>query len=41
MSNRGLQMLQDAKDLVGLGLWLALLQSPIILTFLLIKEFVS
>jgi len=41
MSNRGLQIIQDIKDLIGLALWLVLLQSPIILIFLLIKEFTS
>lgn len=38
MSNKGLQMLQEAKDLVGLALWLVLLQSPIILIVLLVRE---
>ena len=38
MSNKAEQLLQDVKDLVGLALWLVLLQSPIILIVLLVRE---
>lgn len=38
MSNKAVQFLQDVKDLVGLALWLVLLQSPIILIILLVRE---
>lgn len=38
MSNKAVQLLQDVKDLVGLALWLVLLQSPIILIVLLVRE---
>jgi len=38
MSNKAVQLLQEVKDLVGLALWLVLLQSPIILIVLLVRE---
>jgi hypothetical protein len=41
MSNQSIQELKEALDLIGLALFMILLQSPVILTVFILREVTS